>query len=240
MAGRRAGGHPVDVLIVSLGSTQGLRAADEQLAASLERAGASVVFAPARAPAPVRTLALTDLAWARAARAATVEMLEQLRGAPPAIVYSSTTAALLWPRPGAIRFDAPAAGNRRGRHGLWQRPPERRRLAQAPLLLPLSAGALDELPGAARAPQRTLILPPPVEPSGVPPARREIAAVTYAGNPRKKGLDRVLAAWRAVSATAPGHLLVAGASREELSAAGIDLEGEPGVRDAGRLEREEY
>src|SRR4051794_20061019 len=218
MAGRRAGGHPVDVLIVSLGSTQGLRAADEQLAASLERAGASVVFAPARAPAPVRTLALTDLAWARAARAATVEMLEQLRGAPPAIVYSTSTAALLWPRPGAIRFDAPAAGNRPGRHGLWQRPLERRRLAQSPLLLPLSTGALEELPRSSRveAPGRALVLALAVEPSGPPPAQREIAAVTYAGNPRKKGLDRVLAAWRAVRASARGELLVAGASREEL------------------------
>ena len=44
---------------------------------------------------------------------------------PRAIIYSSTTAALLGPAPGAIRFDAPAAGNRPGRHGVWQRPVER-------------------------------------------------------------------------------------------------------------------
>src|SRR5215207_993696 len=54
---------------------------------------------------------------------------------PRAIVYSSSTAALLWPEPGAIRFDAPAAGNRPGRQGIWQRPLERRRFAAAPLLL---------------------------------------------------------------------------------------------------------
>ena len=89
-------------------------------------------------PARMRTLMLTDLAWARAARAATLKGLADMRPPPDAIVYSSTTAALLWPRPGAIRFDAPSAGNRRGRHGLWQRPLERRRLAQAPVLLPWS------------------------------------------------------------------------------------------------------
>ncbi len=81
---------------------------------------------------------LTDLQWARAARAAAGGVLST--SSPRAVIYSSTTAALLWPRPGAIRFDAASRGNRPGRHGLWQRPLERRRLAQAPLLLPLSAG----------------------------------------------------------------------------------------------------
>ena len=92
---------------------------------------------------------LTDLAWARAARAAADAALAQLRAPPRAIIYSSTTAALLWPRPGAIRFDATSAGNRPGRHGLWQRPLERRRLARAPLLLPWSEGALSEAPSAS-------------------------------------------------------------------------------------------
>ena len=55
----------VDVLIVSLGSTAGLRAADAELADSLRRAGASVVALVAAAPPRrLRTLALTDLAWA--------------------------------------------------------------------------------------------------------------------------------------------------------------------------------
>ena len=72
---------------------------------------------------------LTDLAWARAARAGG-------RGGASActaraVIYSSTTAALLWNRPGAIRFDATAAGNRPGRHGVWQRPLERRRLRRS-------------------------------------------------------------------------------------------------------------
>src|SRR2546430_11662928 len=155
---------------------------------------------------------LADLAWARAARAAAVSAMVELKGEPPrAVIYSSTTAALLWPRPGAIRFDATAAGNRPGRHGVWQRPLERRRLAQAALLLPWSAGALDEAPATARSGDRAVVLPAVVAPSSAPspqaqpqpaaagPAQpRDIAALTYAANPHKKGLDRVLAAWHAL------------------------------------------
>src|SRR5215216_6002016 len=112
-----------DVLLVSLGGTAGLRAADDALADALRRAGASVATARvARAREP-RTFALTDLAWAAPARRAACAALRDAR--PRALVYSSSTAALLWPEPGAIRFDAPAAGNRPGRHGIWQRAVER-------------------------------------------------------------------------------------------------------------------
>ena len=45
----------IDVLIVSLGSTSGLRAADEELRDSLRRAGASVELVSAVAPTEVRT-----------------------------------------------------------------------------------------------------------------------------------------------------------------------------------------
>jgi len=227
------------VLIVSLASTTGLREADEELAAGLERAGASVELAVARRPLEVRTLALTDLLWARAARDAARAALA--RDPARTILYSTTTAALLWPRPGAIRFDAPAAGNRPGRHGLWQRPVERRRLARAPLLLPLSAGALEEA-GAAAGATRALIVPLPVEPSGEAAPVRDIAAVTYAANPRKKGLDRVLEAWRRTRQLAGegAELHVAGADPGQLRAAGISLAGEPGVRDVGPLSRAGY
>jgi hypothetical protein len=236
----------VDVLIVSLGSTAGLRGADEQLAGSLRRAGAEVAVARALTPPERRTLMLTDLAWARAARAAARDALSgEGAGAARAVIYSTTTASLLWPRPGAIRFDAPSAGNRPGRHGLWQRPLERRRLAVAPLLLPLSGGGLEEVPDSARAHGRSLVVPLPVEPSGPPASERDIDAITYAGNPAKKGLDRVLAAWRTVVARrAPGErppkLVVAGASDEELRRAGIDPASEPGVRSVGALPATEY
>jgi hypothetical protein len=235
----------VDALIVSLGSTAGLREADSQLQHSLERAGASVALARARAPAEVPTLMLTDLAWARAARAAAKRALAGLDAPPRAIVYSSTTAALLWPRPGAIRFDAPSAGNRPGRHGVWQRPLERLRLRRAPLLLPWSEGGLAELPAGLAAGGRALVLPvavepslaaqaPPQQPGSKSPAGRDIAAITYAANPAKKGLDRVLAAWREVRA-AEDELLVVGASPEELAATGLVSDGEPGVRVLGPM-----
>jgi Glycosyl transferases group 1 len=235
----------LDVLIVSLGSTPGLRGADEELAGSIARAGAGVAIAAAAAPAQVRTMMLTDLLWARAARAAAQSRLRDPHTAPPrAIIYSSTTAALFWPRPGAIRFDAPAAANRAGRHGLWQRPLERRRLTQAPLLLPLSAGGLAEVPGADGAADRALVLGLVAEPSGPLSGERDIAAITYAANPLKKGLDRVLAAWRelrrAPGGSELGELVIAGAAPRELQAAGIAPEGEPGVRSVGRLETAEY
>jgi hypothetical protein len=236
----------VDVLIVSLGSTEGLRTADAELHDSLARAGASVAVARARPPKPTRTLMLTDLGWARAARAATNRALAEQCSPPRAIVYSSTTAALLWPRPGAIRFDAPSAGNRPGRHGLWQRPLERRRLAQASLLLPWSEGGLSEAAAAVRGGARALVLPVPVEPSGpaAPTAERDIAAITYAANPAKKGLDRVLAAWRGVRDElppgVPRELVVAGVPARELAAAGFDIASEEGVRVVGELPSAEY
>ena len=210
----------MDVLIVSLGSTAGLRTADAELADSLRRAGASVALVAAARPRSMRTLALTDLAWALAARRAAVAGLAE--HTPRAVVYSSTTSALLWPRPGAIRFDAPSAGNRPGRHGLWQRPLERRRLSQAPLLLPWSEGGLGEAPPAARTGDRAVVLPVPVEPSGPPAPVRDIAAITYAANPLKKGLDRVLCAWARVRRP-DEQLYVAGASPAELARAGISL-----------------
>lgn len=249
----------VDVLIVSLGATAGLRAADDELLASLRRAGASAEIVRADSPTPVRTLMLTDLRWAMAARRATLAALR--RTSARAIVYSSTTAALLWVRPGAIRFDAPAAGNRQGRHGMWQRPIERRRMREAPLLLPWSDSALRELPASARRRSlgagRALVLPVPVESSaatghleddalesrGQRPRteraqERDVAVVAYAANPDKKGLDRILDAWR--SAHRPGEeLVVAGASEDDLRKLGYALPAD-GVRVLPMLAYDEY
>jgi glycosyltransferase involved in cell wall biosynthesis len=213
-----------DVLLVSLGSTAGLRAADAELAGSLSRAGASVAVVAARAQRDVRTLALTDLVWALSARAAARSGIEEHR--PRAVVYCTVTAALLWPRPGAIRFDAPASGNRVGRHGVWQRPVERRRLREAPLLVPQARGALVEA-GSPSTP--AVVVPIPVEPSG-PVGERDIAAITYAANPEKKGLDRILAAW-AVAQRGDEELVVTGTDRVPRA---------PGVRAAGSLAPEEY
>jgi hypothetical protein len=210
-----------DVLLVSLGGTLGLREADAELAASLERAGATVATVTARYPREWRTFALIELAWALNARRAAAAGVAEHR--PRAVLYSTSTAALLAPSPGAIRFDAPAAGNRPGRHGIWQRPVERRRLAAATLLVPWSEGALAEAP---RPHAEAVVVPVPVQPSGLLDAPRDVAAVTYGANPHKKGLDRVLAAWRA-----------ARREDETLVVAGLDGTDEPGVRYAGTLPR---
>jgi hypothetical protein len=223
VAERRTAG--CDVLLVSLGSTAGLRASDAAFAASLRRAGASVEVVTATPQRQVRTFALTDLVWAVAARRAAAAGLA--RWSPRAVVYSTVGAALLWPRPGAIRYDAPAAANRPGHHGLWQRPVERRRLVQAPLLVPVAPGSLDETP-SPRA--QAVVVPIPVEASAGPAAPRDIAAVTYAADPWKKGLDRVLAAWS-----------VARRDGEELVVAGTDAPVDAeGVRVAGRLDPAAY
>jgi glycosyltransferase involved in cell wall biosynthesis len=212
-----------DVLLVSLGGTAGLREADADLAASMRRAGAHVEHVTARPVREWRTFALIELAWALSARRAAAEAIAAHR--PRAVVYSSTTAALLAPAPGAIRFDAPAADNRPGRHGIWQRPVERRRFAAAPLLVPASEEALAAAP---RPHADAVVVPIPVAPSG-PPSKRDIAAITYGANPHKKGLDRVLAAWRA--ARREGEVLVV---------AGVDGRSERGVRYAGLLDRAAY
>jgi glycosyltransferase involved in cell wall biosynthesis len=227
-----------DVLLVSLGGTTGLREADAELAASLRRAGASVEVAAARPVREWRTMAAIELAWARSARRAAAEA-----GEARAVLYSSTTAALLAPRPGAIRFDAPAAGNRPGRHGLWQRPVERRRLREAMLLVPWSEGGLAEAPEPHA---EAVVVPVPVAPSGIA-GERDIAAITYGAHPEKKGLDRVLAAWAAARREGE-ELVVAGldeargrrfAAESEMAAAGRGAPLE-GVRFAGALPREEY
>jgi hypothetical protein len=219
-----------DVLLVSLGSTTGLRASDEAFAELLRSGGATVEVARAEPQRQVRTLALTDLLWARASAAAARSALAAQQ--PRAVVYSSVTAALLWPQPGAIRFDASSAENRPGHDGIWQRPMERRRLAEAPLLIPTSAAALAASPAAGAD---AVVVPIPVAASAAarPPAEREIAAITYASDPEKKGLGRVLAAWAQ-----------ARRGDERLVVAGLDASRVPnpddGVELVGKLDPEQY
>jgi len=220
-----------DVLIVSLGATGGLRTADRELERSLRAAGVDVELAEVPPPPAARdrpwlpALPREDLRWARAARRTARDAIRRLR--PRSIVYSTTTAALLWPEPGAIRFDTCAHFNRPGPIGLWQRPLERRRFASASLLLPWSEAGLENAP---RNHAPALVVPSPVEPSAPTDAERDIAAVTYANLPYKKGLDRVLAAWRAVRR--PDERLLVAGTDEPVS--------EPGVEVAGRLAAEGF
>lgn len=212
-----------DVLVVSVESTTGWVTSARELVSAMRRAGASVELARTAPQRAVPTFALTDLVEARAARRAARRGME--KHAPRSIVYCSITAALLWPRPGAIWLDALAAENRPGRHGVWQRRVEQRRLAEAPLVLAMSPSAL----GPSAAVARVELLPVPVERSG-PPAERDIAALTYAGNPEKKRLAYVLEAWER-----------ARREGETLLVAGLDgLAPRPGVEVVGALEASEY
>ncbi len=69
-------------------------------------------------------------------------------------------------------------------------------------------------------------------------AHRDIAAVTYAANPAKKGLDLLLGAWRQVRRDGE-ELHVTGVTEDELRALGFDVPTE-GVRVTGTLSREDY
>ena len=224
-ASERMAESGVDILVVSVEGTTGWRGAARELAASLSRAGAQVASVSSGSVPRVRTFALTDFVQAHAARRACLEGIEQHD--PAAVVYCSMTAALLWPRPGAIWLDSLAAENRPGRHGVWQRGVERRRLVQSPLVLAMSDRSLLS---TAVSPRALEIVPVPVTRSGLLPNERDIAAVTYAGNPVKKRLDFVLDAWQR-----------ARREDERIVVAGIEpLAPRPGVEFTGRLDAQAY
>src|SRR5215216_5120552 len=111
-----------DVALLSLGTTLGLRRADDALAELISEAGAScrlvrVRFgASARLRRQITAIDVVEGLAARRAAAATT-------GARAVIVSGATTALLLRrPRvPWAVRFDSPTALNRQGVSGIWQR-----------------------------------------------------------------------------------------------------------------------
>jgi hypothetical protein len=215
----------IDVLVVSTGATPGWRSAARELSDSLARSGANVRTVITRPAREVRTFMLTDFAQARSAQRAAIRAIAE--HAPRSIVYCSITAALLWPRPGAIWLDAIAAENRPGRHGIWQRRLERRRIGQAPLVLTMSERALASLRGPR---PEAIVVPVPVEPSDPAGGPRDIEVLAYAGNPVKRRLEYVLEAWSR-----------ARRGEETLVIAGIESGRElPGVRFAGRLDPVEY
>jgi glycosyltransferase involved in cell wall biosynthesis len=216
-----------DVLVVSVGGTPGWRASAAELTAALARAGASVAAIATGRLRRVRTFALTDLVESGAARRASARGIADHD--PGAVIYCSMTAALLWPRPGAIWLDSIASENRPGRHGVWQRRVERRRLREAPMVLAMSKRALARA-DRALLPHAPVVVPTPVESSGPTSGPRDIDALAYAGNPEKKRLRYILAAWEQ-----------ARRSDETLVIAGTDrLSRIEGVQLAGRLQPDEY
>jgi hypothetical protein len=214
------------LLVVAIAGTTGWGSAAHELTAALQDAGARVKLVSTGPIPKVRTFMLTDLVQAGAARVAAQRGIAQHN--PAAIVYCSITAALLWPRPGAIWLDSIAADNRPGRHGIWQRIAERRRLVQTPLVLTMAENSLDPLQGRPHA--ESILVPVAIEGSGEASGERDVEVLAYAGDPVKRRLDVILAAWRR-----------ARRSEETLVVAGIDrTQNIPGVRFVGRLPPQEF
>jgi len=230
-----------DLALVSLGTTPGLRAADAALARMVRELGLSCVLLPVHVGALAgrlrRQTAVTDAVEAIAARRAARELPAR------AAVFSTVTAALLQRPPSvphAIRFDAPAALNRPGASGAWQRAAERRAAARATLLLPWGEAAARALPSAAPR----VVLPVPVDaPAPVAASARDTDAVAYAGYPRKRGLDLLCAAWGLSGAGAEGRrLAIAGVPAERGRAwlARCGVAEPPGLEWVGALPRERW
>lgn len=233
----------VDLLQISLGTTRGLRIADAAFAALCQRAGATVETVGVRiglAGALRRAYPVNDLVEALAARRATATALARVR--PRAVVFSTTTAALLAPElecPYAVRLDAPARLNRPGLHNAPLHALERRRLRAARLLLPCSRAAAAALPPRS-AP--AVVVPVPLRVKVAPrPGEREQLAVAYTPDPKAKGLDLLCRAW-ALAALADTRLEVfgvePGAARRWLQRKGVP---EPrGVRWRGSVPAFEF
>jgi glycosyl transferase family 4 len=239
-----------DFLIVSPAQTGGWRANEEELVASLEQLGAScrvsrVELGPSRRLQ--RAYPLVDAVETAAARRA---LRRGLAEAPPrSVILLSSTAALLAPigrlrRSGlsvAIRVDSPAAMIRPGIQNLAQRRLERRRLREADLVIAMGPRSVDSVRPMAR---RVAAVPVAVEPAAAPSLRAEPPmAITYAANPKGKGLDMVCRAFlRACKAHPDARLAVTGIepgrARRFLSSRGVGDLG--AVELTGVLPRQGY
>jgi glycosyltransferase involved in cell wall biosynthesis len=146
-----------------------------------------------------RQSTVTDYVEARAARNAASGVKARV------IVYSTVTAALMQKPAGpyAVRFDSPAALNRPGVGGSWQRRREIKVLKDAKLLLPWGDASAKAIPEEARG-IPTIPLRVPVAGSAdsarsasiAGTEERAIDALAYAGYPEKRGLDVLVEAWK--------------------------------------------
>ena len=210
-----------DILVISLGTTAGLRRADEAFAQSVRAVGASCEIVPVEIGllgSLRRAQPLIDLVEAVAARRTTAAVLKGFQ--PRAIVFSTVTVALLQPRwvwrnfRTAIRFDCPAALNRPGNRNFAQHRLELRALACTDLALPMGAAAAH-----AAGIDGERVLPIPLDERFVAERRGGCAAggvsraVAYGGGPDKRGLDLLCRAWPAV-----------GLENIELQIVGIDTD----------------
>lgn len=201
-----------DIALVSLGTTPGLVRADDAFAEIARASGVSCEILRVRigrAGALRRHLTVTDAVEAFAARRAASGVAARV------VVYSAVTAALLQKPPGAyaLRFDSPAALNRPGAAGAWQRAQERKVMARASVLLPWGDAAAAAIPAEVRGVPAIPLRVPVVRGDSPPGGGRPIDALAYAGYPQKRGLDILIRGW-AKGATAEARLVVAGIERE--------------------------
>ena len=207
-----------DMLLVSLGTTRGLRIQDAQFARLAREAGASVAVTGVRIGLTNRLrrgYPVNDIVEGIAARRALDAALRA--HAPRSIVFSTTTAALLASAHGlpfAVWMDSPARLNRPGLRNAGLHALERRRLAAARLVLVLSAPAADALPrGSAPA----VVISPPVAPAPPRPERSDPLAVAYVPDPKAKGLELLARAWAQVS-DGDAQLVISGIDPEHARA----------------------
>jgi glycosyltransferase involved in cell wall biosynthesis len=226
----------VDVALLSLGTTLGLRRADDALAELITEAGASCRMARVKFGATGklrRQITVIDIVEGLAAR-----RVQRALGDARAVIVSSATTALLLRRPSvpwAVRFDSPTALNRLGVTGLWQRTRERQVFAAADLLLPWGEAAAE----AARpisGGTRMIPLPVPIDTPTVSGGRRP-EVVAYIGWMYKRGLDILC------QAVPAGVQLVIGGCDRETGVAWLARQGvtePPGTEWLGALPRDEW
>jgi glycosyltransferase involved in cell wall biosynthesis len=207
----------VDVLLVSPGTTAGWRRLDAHATKTLNDLGLSVAIAKSEfrlARHLRRTMQLTDLAEAGAMRLAVSRALSIYD--PRAILFSGVQSTLLQPRArlqrAGLRYDALTVDNRPGRANAVQHSLERRALRHLRLLLP-AARASTVPPGLAPE-QHVLRLPFPVAFPETVIEDRDPVVLCYAGNPDKKGLDLIVAAW-AEAHTGERRLAITGIDPDE-------------------------
>src|SRR3954453_19702884 len=157
----RAVAEQTDMALISLGTTPGLRNADQAFVEMAKRAGLScqlIDVGVGKSGGLRKQSTVTDYVEARAARNAASGIKAGV------VVYSTVTAALMQKPKGkyAVRFDSPAAENRQGASGAWSRRREAKVLAGADLLLPWGNAALKFIPEEARG-VPTIPLPVPIE-----------------------------------------------------------------------------
>jgi Glycosyl transferases group 1 len=234
----------VSALVVTCGTTRGLRHAEQDLVAGLSRLDLRIgVSVPAYSSSRILRAAhpLLDLAeaWSisRAVASATKDTL------PSVIIYPTSLSTIFEPkvrlRTAIVRYDALASENRRGARNLPLRLLERRSLSRAKALAPWSLRRTEGATSSRLPPK--ISFPPTVDAYETKESRRQMM-VCYGSNPHKKGLDIVVEAWGRACLPVPWKLHIGGisarAGRSWLSRRKVT---EPaGIVWAGELEAKSY